>query len=69
MSFSALPVRRSRAITRSTVACPRAAPTDPSVEALSSTRTSVAKGTAARSRAIASSPRTSSSRCSVLTTQ
>ena len=69
MSFSAFPVRRSRVITRSTVACPRAAPTEPSVDALSSTRTSVANGTEARSRAIASSPRTSSSRCWVFTTQ
>src|SRR4051795_11038287 len=47
----------------------RAAPAEPSFEALSSTSTSVANGSASRSAAIASRQRTSSSRCSVLTTQ
>src|SRR3954447_14789985 len=47
----------------------RAVPAEPSVEALSSTSTSVSNGSAARSAAIASRQRTSSSRCSVFTTQ
>jgi hypothetical protein len=47
----------------------RAAPAEPSREALSSTSTSVSKPTAARSAAIASRQRISSLRCSVFTTQ
>ena len=47
----------------------RAAPAEPSFEALSRTSTSVANGSASRSAAIASRQRTSSSRCSVFTTQ
>src|SRR5215210_8070146 len=47
----------------------RAAPADPSPEALSRTSTSVSNATRSRSAAIASRHRTSSSRCSVLTTQ
>src|SRR3954470_9076258 len=56
-------------MTSVTVGWLRAAPAEPSFEALSSTSTSVANGSAARSAAIASRQRTSSSRCSVFTTQ
>ena len=56
-------------MTVSVVAWWRAAPAEPSREALSSTSTSERNGSASRSAAIASRQRTSSSRCSVLTTQ
>src|SRR3954454_156626 len=69
VSFSPLPRRWRSAMTSVTVGWWRAAPADPSVEALSSTRTSVSNGSASRSAAIASRQRTSSSRCSVFTTQ
>ena len=69
MSFSPLPVRRSSAMTSGASAWLRAAAGDPSREALSRTRTSVSKGRPSRSAAMASRQRTSSSRCSVLTTQ
>ena len=53
-SFSPLPRRCSSAITSVVAPCARAAPAEPSREALSSTITSVSNGTAARSRAIES---------------
>src|SRR4051794_9050777 len=56
-------------MTSVTTGCWRAAAAEPSVEALSSTSTSVANGSASRSAAIASKQRRSSSRCSVFTTQ
>src|SRR3954454_18064734 len=56
-------------MTSVTTGCRRAAPAEPSFEALSRTRTSVTNGRASRSASIASKQRTSSSRCSVLTTQ
>jgi hypothetical protein len=64
-----LPRRSPEAIVSSTVACSRAACAEPSRDPLSSTRTSVANDNPSRSRAIASSPRSSSSRCEVFTTQ
>ena len=70
-SFSALPRRCPSAITSSTAGCARAARAEPSREPLSSTSTSVANGSSpeSRSRAMASSPRSSSSRWEVFTTQ
>src|SRR3954453_18391313 len=69
VTFSDQPRRCSRRMTSVTVGCAAAAPAEPSVEALSSTRTSVSNGRDARSRAMASSPRSSSSRCPVFPPQ
>src|SRR3954454_395010 len=69
VSFSPLPRRWRSAMTSVTVRWWRAVPAEPSVEALSRTRTSVSNGSVARSAAIASRQRASSSRCSVFTTQ
>jgi len=49
--------------------CARAASAEPSREPLSSTSTSLSKGSLSRSLAMASRPRSSSSRWEVLTTQ
>ena len=61
--------RRAGRSSRRRPGAPRAACAEPSREPLSSTSTSVANGSPSRSRAIASRPRSSSSRWEVLTTQ